>query len=155
LSSCCCVAAGNLAAPPTRLALDKDIVKSEAHPRPMWRRTIVMALAACYSRCSGFMNFSKGVARVSSSLRLGDSRAKCSSHGTTIRGAAAVAAISGRCLGVRGGANRRLHATVPAAETPTSDTPAEKEASPVVSSLQAWMRKENMDCFIVPSDDPH
>ncbi|CAN0262014.1 unnamed protein product [Ectocarpus sp. 6 AP-2014] len=121
----------------------------------MWRRTIVMALAACYSRCSGFMNFSKGVARVSSSLRLGDSRAKCSSHGTTIRGAAAVAAISGRCLGVRGGANRRLHATVPAAETPTSDTAAEKEASPVVSSLQAWMRKENMDCFIVPSDDPH
>ncbi|CAM9813886.1 unnamed protein product, partial [Ectocarpus sp. 8 AP-2014] len=121
----------------------------------MWRRTSVMALAACYSRCSGFMNFSKGVARVSSSLRLGDSRAKCSSHGTTIRGAAAVAAVSRRCLGVRGGANRRLHATVPAAETPTSDTAAEKEASPVVSSLQSWMRKENMDCFIVPSDDPH
>ncbi|CAM9757186.1 unnamed protein product [Ectocarpus sp. 12 AP-2014] len=120
----------------------------------MWRRTSVMALAACV-RCSGFMSYSKGVARVSSSLRLGDSRAKCSSHGTSIRGAAAVAAVSGRCLGVRGGANRPLHATVPAAETPTSDTAAEEEASPVVSSLQAWMRKENMDCFIVPSDDPH
>lgn len=31
----------------------------------------------------------------------------------------------------------------------------QEEESPVVSSLQAWMRKENMDCFIVPSDDPH
>ncbi|CAM9471670.1 unnamed protein product [Ectocarpus fasciculatus] len=121
----------------------------------MWRRTSVMVLAACYGRCSGFMNFSKGVARASSSLRLGASRSTCSSHGTSIRGAAAVAAASGRCLGVRGGANRPLHATVPAAETPTSDTAAEEEASPVVSSLQAWMRKENMDCFIVPSDDPH
>ncbi|CAM9678665.1 unnamed protein product [Ectocarpus sp. 13 AM-2016] len=120
----------------------------------MWRRTSVMALAACV-RCSGFMSYSKGVARVSSSLRLGDSRAKCSSHGTSIRGAAAVAAVLGRCLGVRRGANRPLHATVPAAETLTSDTAAEEEASPVVSSLQAWMRKENMDCFIVPSDDPH
>lgn len=67
----------------------------------------------------------QGVARVSSSLRLGASRSTCSSHGTSIRGAAAVAAASGRCLGVRGGANRPLHATVPAAETPTSDTAAE------------------------------
>ena len=31
----------------------------------------------------------------------------------------------------------------------------QEEASPVVSSLRAWMQKENMDCFIVPSDDPH
>lgn len=25
----------------------------------------------------------------------------------------------------------------------------------MVASLRAWMQKENMDCFIVPSDDPH
>ncbi|CAN0242777.1 unnamed protein product, partial [Hapterophycus canaliculatus] len=31
----------------------------------------------------------------------------------------------------------------------------QEEASETVSKLQEWMQKENMDCFIVPSDDPH
>lgn len=25
----------------------------------------------------------------------------------------------------------------------------------MVASVRAWMEKENVDCFIVPSDDPH
>lgn len=25
----------------------------------------------------------------------------------------------------------------------------------MVTSLQSWMAKEDLDCFIVPSDDPH
>lgn len=31
----------------------------------------------------------------------------------------------------------------------------QEDASETVSKLQEWMQKENMDCFIVPSDDPH
>lgn len=100
-------------------------------PRFFWLLSSVTGFRPkCVERGRPLEN--QGVARVSSSLRLGDYRSTCSSHATNIKGAAAVAAVSGRCLGVRGGANRPLHASVPTAETPTSDTAAEVRATPTL-----------------------
>ncbi|CAN0368130.1 unnamed protein product [Pylaiella littoralis] len=105
----------------------------------------IMALVACYTRCSGLINLNK----VSSSLSRRLPQYTCRSQG------AAFALSSRRCLGVRAGAsgNRPLYSAAQASDTLTGNTASEEE--PVVANLQAWMQKENLDCFIVPSDDPH